>query len=155
MPTRHTISFVRIDSIDGQLTFHTLYQTEKAEWADRLTSHISQDWEGTKEVEKARNARGVVITSVDEVEHRAACARIDGRRNGTSARPVVMGQEFATVTACAERLGVTAAAISKELNKTSRRPYELGKFASVKIRGATIAYKDEYELALTQAATGN
>ncbi len=150
MSDKHTVSIVRIDSINGVLSYETLYSSDRSEFADRLTEYIKEDWEGTKHVERVRNARAVIITSLDKETHEAACARIDGRKNGMSARKVEMGQSFATVTACAQRLGVTAAAISKELNKPRNRPYTPGEFATVKIRGATIAYLDEYQLAMQQ-----
>jgi hypothetical protein len=151
MPEKHTVTFVRIDSVNGVLESRTLYATDKVEWADRITDYLRQDWEGTKDQhEKVRNSRPVIVTHVDEQVHAAACARLEGRKNGLAARQVVMGQEFPTVKACAERLGVTPGAITQLLNKPGARKFEPGHYATAKVRGATIAYLDEYQLALQQ-----
>lgn len=93
-----------------------LYATEDKAWADRLRDFISQDWEGRKdEYEGFRHARKVIVTGVNEAEFQRACNRVNARANGIAPRACEAGQQFATLSALANHLGVTVAAVCNSL----------------------------------------
>lgn len=115
-----------------------LYRTEDPSWANRLGAFIEADWEGRKSEygEGLRNTREVVVTKFDEPEFVRATARANARQAGIAPKPVVAGQRFATLSALAEHLGVTVAAVGKALKTAGKE--------SARVRGASFQYLEDY-----------
>ena len=111
-----------------------LYSTSNELWAERVASHLREDWQARKpEYEGFKNSREVIITGVDNAALLKAMSQPDSRRSGIKPKSSVVGQRFPTVSAAAAHLGVTVGMLTKSF-----------KDRECTVRGVTLKYLDEY-----------